>query len=544
MRVSSRANKGQFTSVRFGKEPKPAAKPRQPRQPAPVAADVAIPAISIDNPINDEINHKIKILMDELTTYWRETFYTPNDYITDKYFEVVEYYDKLPATMQSGLANLEVKESEPIKHTPLLSKLINGDYQTAQSKSDNNIATSIKFFINNLPSFQQYKDQDKLDWVVNHHRLLSYELLFYSLNHNSSVATLKSKFNAITRIIRLSYKSKSPDLYEKFSRIVSDLGHYFEDDEFNNELSPEELKKFIVWDEVIAKQKSLENQFYSIQNKHTKMAYDINNDLLLLSLYSLIPPLRNEVKHLDFTHTKKDDGDYIWFSTDGNVLLDLNLEKKRHEPIQFNLSRDAPQLAALIQDSYKLYPREFVFTPKNTYPKLDKKASQSSLDTRLSVLFWHTGKNVSVNSLRSSYVSYMVHQGMVKGKLLTVKEKNKIAEKMRSSRKYLDESYTKLFQIDQPQPQLNIKVEESINNNTIDETSTYERQKKRASSYYHTHKTDILQKQKEYQKNKGSYENSRSRLLRFLNSSPEYENTMRDTTKTKYNFKKVNGLWE
>ena len=177
MRVSSRANKGQFTSVRFGKEPKPAAKPRQPRQPrqpAPVAADVAMPAISIDNPINDEINHKIKILMDELTPYWRETFYTPNDYITNKYFEVVEYYDKLPATMQSGLANLEVKESEPIKHTPLLSKLINGDYQTAQSKSDNNIATSIKFFINNLPSFQQYKDQDKLDWVVNHHRLLSY----------------------------------------------------------------------------------------------------------------------------------------------------------------------------------------------------------------------------------------------------------------------------------------------------------------------------------------------------------------------------------
>ena len=138
----------------------------------------------------------------------------------------------------------------------------------------------------------------------------------------------------------------------------------------------------------------------------------------------------------------------------------------------------------------------------------------------------------------------MVHQGMVKGKLLTVKEKNKIAEKMRSSRKYLDESYTKLFQIDQPQPQPNIKVEENINNNTIDEISTFERQKKRASSYYHTHKVDLLQKQKEFQKNKGSYQNSRNRLLRFLNSSPEYENTMRDTTKTKYKFQKVNGLWE
>ncbi len=73
MRVSSRANIGRFTSLRFGKEPKPAAKPKQPIQASePVA--VVIPAISFDNPNYDEINHKIKILMDELTPYWRETF--------------------------------------------------------------------------------------------------------------------------------------------------------------------------------------------------------------------------------------------------------------------------------------------------------------------------------------------------------------------------------------------------------------------------------------------------------------------------------------
>ena len=89
------------------------------------------------------------------------------------------------------------------------------------------------------------------------------------------------------------------------------------------------------------------------------------------------------------------------FSVDGKVLLDLNLEKKRHEPIQFNLSRDAPHLATLIQDSYQLYPREFVFTPKTIYPKLDKKARQASLYPQLSVLLWHTGKNVSVDSLQS-----------------------------------------------------------------------------------------------------------------------------------------------
>ena len=541
MRASTRINKGQFTSARYKDIPnaKPAAKPKP-------AANVAIPAVNVDNPISDEIKEKIDMFIREETPYWRATFYTPNDYITDKYFEVVEYYEKLPASIQLGLGNLEVIEPEPIKHTPLLSKLINGDYHTAQSKSDKNIATSIKFFSNNLPSFKQYKNQDELDWVVQHHRLLTLELLTYTLNQHSSVATLKSKFNGITRIIRLSYKSKSPDLYEKFSRIVSDLGHYFEDDEFDNELSPEELKKFIQWDDVIAKQKSLENTFNSILNKQNKIAYDMNNDLLLLSLYSLIPPLRNEIKHLEFTNSKNEDGDYIWFAEDDRILLDLNLEKKRHDPIQFNLTKDAPKLATLIENSYKLYPRKFVFTPKNTYPKLDKKASQKSLDTRLSGLFSHTGKNVSVNSLRSSYVSYMVHQGMLKGKLLSVKEKNKIAERMRSSRKYFDESYTKLFQMNPNQQQPEIKQEENINNPavSVDEISTYEKQKKRSTSYYYSHKEDIIKKQKEYQKKQGSYTNSRNRLLRFLNSSPEYENTMRDSTKTKYKFNKVNGLWE
>ncbi len=208
-----------------------------------------------------------------------------------------------------------------------------------------------------MPSFTQYKTQDALDWVVQKITNIGiidiHTLPTFKHYQHSSIAsfflkftTLKSKFNGISTIIRLLYKGKSADSYEKFSRKVSDLGHYFEDDEFDNKLSPEEFRKFIQWDDVLAKQKSLENLFNSIQNKQTKTAYDMNNDLLLLSLYSLIPPLRNEVKHLNFTHSKnlKDDGDYTWFTTDGRVFIDLNLEKKRHDRIQFNLTKDAPNI--------------------------------------------------------------------------------------------------------------------------------------------------------------------------------------------------------
>jgi hypothetical protein len=70
-------------------------------------------------------------------------------------------------------------------------------------------------------------------------------------------------------------------------------------------------------------------------------------------------------------------------------------------------------------------------------------------------------------------------------KCLSVKEKNKIAERIRSSRKYLDESYTKLFQMNPFQQQPKIKQEENLNNQVIpvDETSTYKKQKKRSTSY-------------------------------------------------------------
>ena len=86
-----------------------------------------------------------------------------------------------------------------------------------------------------------------------------------------------------------------------------------------------------------------------------------------------MPPLRNEIEHLNFTVQRKRDGDYIWLDTDGEILLDLNLEKKRHQPIAFSITKDAPELAKIIKDSYNLYPREYVFTPKNIYPKLNKK---------------------------------------------------------------------------------------------------------------------------------------------------------------------------
>ena len=57
-----------------------------------------------------------------------------------------------------------------MKKIPLLSKLENGDYETASSKSDKNISATINFFRNNLPSFKKYKTDDDISSVINQHR--------------------------------------------------------------------------------------------------------------------------------------------------------------------------------------------------------------------------------------------------------------------------------------------------------------------------------------------------------------------------------------
>ena len=488
---------------------------------------------------------------------WQTNFYTPKDKTTKLYEKATEKLkDVLPANFflyegvegAIGIGNLELKDEfkKPMKKVPLLSKLEKGDYETASSKSDKNISATIKFFRNNLPSFKKYKNDDDISWVINQHRQLTAELLdFYGDSESKRVATIKGRFNAITRIFRIGFETKFYDLYDKYSTLVIFLGAHFEDDEFDNELSDIEKKKFIPFDVVLGRQKQLQEQFEAIEDKQTTKAYDINQDLLLVSLYSLIPPLRNEIKSLKFTKFIQNKEDWIVIKPD-EILLDLNEEKKRHDGILFNLTEDAPELAKILRDSFKLYPRQFVFTHLKKYPDVSNQATPQSLDDRIKKIFSFTGKMVSVNTFRSSYVSYVNREAMKSGRLLSVKEKEKIAKRMRTSRKYLDEAYLKIFPL--AKEEIKFKDEPSniptfIPEKEEEQLPAYSCQLIRNKRYYDSNKDKVLKKQKEYKDAKTLYDKSRVRMLHFLNNDAGYYERMKDTTKEKYDFKFKNGRW-
>ena len=468
-----------------------------------------------------------------------DNFYLPKDKLTTRFENAVSKFETLPAIFYMpnddnpdslGTPNLELKKQfvKPIKNIPLYSKLLDGSYHTDRTSSDQNIARSIKFFVNNFPSFKKYKDTDDLSFIINQHRLLTIELFeYYSKKLDTSLRTLEGRFVAICRIIRIAYDTKQYLLYQKYSDILLDLNIDHKMDEANQKLNKNEEKSFIPFEVVFEVQQKLEKEFEANQS------YKTNQDLLLISLYSLIPVMRDELKLLEFTNVKQKIGDFIFFDKN-EIILDLNNPKKKHEGIKFNITNDAPHLADIISTSFKLFPRQYVFT---NYDNLKEKAKVQNLSRRIIKMFDFTGKNVGVNSLRSSYATYQDRNRM------TVKEKDELAKKMRTSRKYLDLNYIKILpNMTTTTPMANI-THEPIQTPNEPELNAYQKQLLRSRNNYEKNKEKILNKQKEYRNQIPKEDKARAKIIYYLNHDKEYKNKIKPQTVSKYDIKLIDGLW-
>jgi len=397
--------------------------------------------------------------------YYKEHFTNPQDEVYDKYRSIIEteyYIQHLPLCITLGLPLLIEKKPTKIKRIPLYSKLIAGEYEEEKSKYDkDNVKVNINFFINNLPSFKKYKNKDKLDWVIKEYRVLATEIFeYYKDKPGTSMCTIEYRFNSILRIMKIAFGTKDSKLYKLFSTIVFQVHGYITTRDGRNKLNEFEKKKYIRWEDVLRIQKQLEDEFNAIDDKDTLQAYDLNNDLLLLSMYCLIPPLRNEVKLLEFTNElKASDKDYVYISKNKKtIILKFNLIKKQHRPVDFDITLGKYKnyhLFDIIKQSYTLYPRKYLFTLKQNYPYMDKKASKRALDERLVNIFYRNNvqNQISVNSLRSAYVSYKLADPKI-----DYNDKEDLIWRMRTSWDCLERSYRKILcEIEQPDLKIKYK---------------------------------------------------------------------------------------
>ena len=128
-----------------------------------------------------------------------------------------------------------------------------------------------------------------------------------------------------------------------------------------------------------------------------------------------------------------------------------------------------------------------------------------------------------------------------------MKQKEAMAEKMRTSVKYLDQSYLKIF----PMEKEELKFQEESTRRPLtapveddeEPMGAYSRQLIRNKRYYDNNKEKVLKKQKEYKDAKPLHDKARVRMLHFLNNEADYYSRMKQATKDKYKFKQENGRW-
>ena len=116
---------------------------------------------------------------------------------------------------------------------------------------------------------------------------------------------------------------------------------------------------------------------------------------------------------------------------------------------------------------------------------------------------------------------------------------------MRTSRKYLDDAYLKIFPTErQVRNEIKQEPQEESRMQPIDESlPPYQKHLLRVQKYYKKNKAEILKKQSIYKANRPAEDKTRVRLLHYLNNDSSYAERMRDKTKDKYKFEFKNGKW-
>jgi len=491
-------------------------------------------------------------------------FRSPNDAIKRR-INALDMNEFAQAVTIKLLMNYEVNNLDTMDIEDVsFQELRDGKYQSGRSHSDAQVSDRIRALTNMLPSFARYQNRDDISWIIQKHRLLFLELCENVLNNDESKSKIESYLYAIMRVMKRALGSARHILYAKYDALYLMIRDDIRSDEGNNKLNKAELKKggLIDWNTVIEKQKELERTFQQAQNKQTKQAYTINQDLMLLSLYSLIPPLRAEVRELQFSN----EGNLARYERKGNLILfennDIFLElhevKKRHGYVKLTLPEN---LKKIIRESYQLYPRKYVFTNLMKYNDLTKEARPASVGLRLKKMF--NGFEVGSSMLRSSYVTYMY----AKRPRINFNMKKWMAAQMRTSVTMLESAYHKILDDEPVQPAQqpvaerhssrpargedaeddDIEVDDEgcvvlVKRRTHKQSNdSYQKSLKNQKNYYEKHKDRIKQKQKLYRQ-ANPYKEARRKILSKLNSSSEYK--IKDATMRKYDIKELdNGVF-
>ena len=439
----------------------------------------------------------------------------PRDKLNDKLKETIlksieelkKENKRVPISYENGVILLDVKEYEEGKEV-LISKMRKNEYMDENRKDDIKTISLLRTICNKLPSFKKYKEEDDVRYIIKNHRILINELMEHRMG--KSLESLKGDLTLILRILKLSYGTKENELYIKYTTIQSDIRDVLNITVDDNKLTEREKGQYLEWNIIMKERYNIEENYKNIKKKNTSYGYKINQDVVLISLYTLTPVLRREIAKFKFTISKPSErGDWVYFHKDGKVSLELYEIKKKHNYISIPLNyreegddsklskellKNQSKLSEILKDSYSNYKRINVFTDLKS--DLLKEKGLTSVSTRLVNMFKKYGISMGVNTLRKSYVSYRLSLYQH-----SINERKYIAELMRTSVKYIDSNYNKII------PKREIKEEDIL------------LLEKKNEEKYEVHKEKLKEKYKQEKEEEVEYEGVNGNIIKGTKAS-------------------------
>tara|TARA_B100000925_G_C21953623_1_gene450135 strand:+ start:246 stop:1235 length:990 start_codon:yes stop_codon:yes gene_type:complete len=234
------------------------------------------------------------------------------------------------------------------------------------------------------------------------------------------VTALKSLFQEAPGL-----KQKYPEIFIKWDEIHKQVRQPINAKYQSNKPTERQEEAYVSFEELERKRDSLE----------------IGSDArLLLSLYTLVPPLRSDYNLVAIYKNDKDIkyDNYLILNKNPYLVITKYKTAKTYKDIKIDLPK---KLVKEIKESLKLKPREFIFVQKNGKPYEKSNTFNRWANRTLKSLF--DKKNISLSTLRHIYITRRDLKLEEKSGL----ERNKIAQMMGHSvgtqQNYLWHTYEK-----------------------------------------------------------------------------------------------------
>ena len=227
-------------------------------------------------------------------------------------------------------------------------------------------------------------------------------------------------------LVRLNQKSAGDYVYLK----AKEYAKIHNDNEYKQCLDENELKNYVVYDDLYVKVNELTNIYNSTPNKKNMI------NLLILSLYVLQPPLRNNYNNLEIIYYDMYDDrktNYL-LRSNNNYYIIINTDKVSNLHGRAELPILDKTLKVMLDIYFELYASNnmYLFERNKNIP-YTKKMVQYIINK----YFKNVNKTLTIYNLRSSYITNFYKNN------LDIESRNDLAYKCRHSRETAEKTYCK-----------------------------------------------------------------------------------------------------